>query len=62
MKYSALEHYEQEHGKVKKDTRLDTKFGVVTVLNMQKGKIWVLIDNDITATFNIVEFFNDFAL
>jgi len=48
--------------KVKKFDRLDTKFGIVTVLECKKGKIMVLIDNDITATFNQKEFFSDFVL
>ncbi len=46
----------------KKDDKIDTKFGVVTVLERKNGKIMVLIDDDITATFNEVEFFNDFVL
>ena len=48
--------------KVKKFDKLDTKFGIVTVLECKKGKIMVLIDNDITATFNQKEFFSDFVL
>jgi hypothetical protein len=46
----------------KKDDKIDTKFGVVTVLERKNGKIMVLIDDDITATFNESEFFNDFVL
>jgi hypothetical protein len=46
----------------KKDDKIDTKFGVVTVLERKNGKIMVLIDDDITATFNEIEFFNDFVL
>ena len=48
--------------KVKKFDRLDTKFGVVTVLERKKGKIMVLIDADITATFSEKEFFGSFVL
>ncbi|MEA2062165.1 MAG: hypothetical protein U9P14_00580 [Gemmatimonadota bacterium] len=48
--------------KVRKFDRLDTKFGIVTVLERKQGKIMVLIDNDITATFNEKEFFSDFVL
>ncbi|MFH1070604.1 MAG: hypothetical protein V1794_13395 [Candidatus Glassbacteria bacterium] len=48
--------------KVKKYDKLDTKFGVVTVLERKDGKIMVLIDDDITATFNENEFFADFVL
>ena len=52
----------------KKYDKLDTKFGVVTVLERSKdsktGKrtIMVLIDDDITATFNEDEFMADFVL
>jgi hypothetical protein len=46
----------------KEDERIDTKFGVVTVLERKNGKIMVLISDDITATFNESEFFNDFVL
>ncbi len=48
--------------KIKKYDKLDTKFGVVTVLERKNGKIMVLIDDDITATFNESEFFADFVL
>lgn len=48
--------------KAQKDDKIDTKFGVVTVLERKNGKIMVLIDDDITATFNEKEFFNDFVL
>ncbi len=47
---------------IKKFDKLDTKFGIVTVLERKQGKIMVLIDDDITATFNEKEFFNDFVL
>jgi hypothetical protein len=47
---------------VKKYDKLDTKFGIVTVLERKQGKIMVLIDDDITATFNENEFFSDFVL
>lgn len=47
---------------VKKFDKLDTKFGLVTVLERKQGKIMVLIDDDITATFNENEFFSDFVL
>jgi len=40
---------------------VDTKFGQVTIISQEGGKIVVLID-DITATFNEKEFWNDFAL
>lgn len=46
---------------VKKDDRIDTKFGTISVLERAKGKIMVLIDDDITATFNEKEFFSDFV-
>ena len=48
--------------KVRKYDKIDTKFGVVTVLDRKDGKIMVLIDDDITATFNENEFFTDFVL
>jgi hypothetical protein len=48
--------------KVKKYDKIDTKFGVVMVLERKNGKIMVLIDDDITATFNEKEFFSDFVL
>ncbi len=48
--------------KVRKYDKIDTKFGVVTVLERKDGKIMVLIDDDITATFNENEFFSDFVL
>lgn len=48
--------------KVRKYDKIDTKFGVVTVLERKNGKIMVLIDDDITATFNENEFFSDFVL
>jgi|GEM_PF-3035748 hypothetical protein len=48
--------------KVRKFDKIDTKFGVVTVLERKNGKIMVLIDDDITATFNENEFFSDFVL
>ena len=47
---------------IKKFDKLDTKFGIVTVLERKQGKIMVLIDDDITATFNENEFFSDFVL
>jgi len=47
---------------VQKYDKLNTKFGVVTVLERKDGKIMVLIDDDITATFNESEFFTDFVL
>ena len=47
---------------IKKFDKLDTKFGIVTVLERKQGKIMVLIDDDITATFNEKEFFSDFVL
>ncbi len=47
---------------IKKFDKLDTKFGIVTVLERKRGKIMVLIDDDITATFNEKEFFSDFVL
>jgi hypothetical protein len=47
---------------IKKYDKLDTKFGIVTVLERKQGKIMVLIDDDITATFNEKEFFSDFVL
>ncbi len=47
---------------VKQYDKLDTKFGEVTVLERKNGKIMVLIDDDITATFNETEFFTDFVL
>ena len=46
---------------VKKYDKLDTKFGIVTVLERKDGKIMVLIDDDITATFNETEFLKDFV-
>ena len=48
--------------KVRIYDKLDTVFGVVTVLERKNGKIMVLIDDDITATFNENEFFSDFVL
>jgi len=48
--------------RVRKYDKIDTKFGVVTVLERKDGKIMVLIDDDITATFNENEFFSDFVL
>ena len=48
--------------KIQKYDKIDTKFGVVTVLDRSEGKIMVLIDDDITATFNENEFFSDFVL
>jgi hypothetical protein len=48
--------------KIKKYDKLETKFGVVTVLERKNGKIMVLIDDDITATFNENEFFSDFVI
>lgn len=47
---------------VKKYDKIDTKFGVVTVLERKNGKIMVLVDDDITATFNENEFFSDFVI
>lgn len=47
---------------IKKGDKIDTKFGLVTVLERGSGKIMVLIDDDITATFNEKEFFKDFVL
>ncbi len=46
----------------KKFDRIDTRFGIVTVLECKEGKVKVLIDKDITATFNEREFFEDFML
>lgn len=48
--------------KVRKYDKIDTQFGVVTVLERKNGKIMVLIDDDITATFKENEFFEDFVL
>ena len=48
--------------KPEKGDKLDTKFGEVTVLEVKKEKMMVLIDKDITATFNLDEFMNDFVL
>lgn len=42
--------------------KIETKFGTVTVLERKGGKIMVLIDDDITATFTENEFYNDFVL
>lgn len=41
---------------------IETKFGRVKVLERKNGKIMVLIDDDITATFTESEFYNDFVL
>ena len=48
--------------KPEKFEKINTKFGIVTVLECEKGKIMVMIDNDITATFNQKEFFQEFVL
>jgi len=45
----------------KKFDKIDTKFGVVPVLECKDGKITVLIDDDITATFSENEFYSDFV-
>jgi len=42
--------------------KIDTLFGVVTVLQYKNGKITVLLSDNIKATFNEIEFFLDFAL
>ena len=42
--------------------KIDTLFGVVTVLGYKNGKIKVRLSNDITATFLEAEFFSDFGL
>ena len=47
---------------IRKYDKIDTKFGEVTVIDRSKGKIMVLIDDDITATFNEQDFFNDFVI
>lgn len=41
--------------------KLNSRFGIVSVLNIFNDKIKILIDNDITGTFNMDEFFSDFA-
>lgn len=46
----------------KKFDKIDTMFGVVTVLERKDGKITVLIEDNITATFNEIGFFADFVL
>ncbi len=42
--------------------KINSRFGTVPVLNVFNNRIEVLIDNDITGTFNLDEFFSDFAL
>ena len=42
--------------------KLDTRFGVVKILKRSNGKIKVLIDDDITATFTEIDFFTDFIV
>jgi hypothetical protein len=47
---------------VKEGDKLDTKFGMVSVLERKNGKVMVLIDDDITATFPEKEFFEEFVV
>jgi len=47
---------------VKQYDQVNTKFGVVTVLERKDGKITVLLDDDIIANFREAEFFKDFVL
>ena len=42
--------------------KIDTVFGVVTLLDKNNGKVQVMIDNDITATFREKEFVEEFVI
>jgi len=48
--------------KLEEFDRIETVLGTVTILRRRDGKIEVLIDDDITATFNEEEFIRDFVL
>ena len=41
--------------------KIDTDFGVATVLKYYNGKVRVLLPNDVTATFQEIDFFGDFV-
>jgi hypothetical protein len=56
----AMNNTEKES--IKEGDNVDTKLGIVKVLERRNGKIMVLIDGDITATFDEKEFFNEFVL
>jgi len=47
--------------KPKPGDRIDSRFGVATVLKYFNGKIQVRLPGDTTATFREAEFFEDFA-
>ena len=55
-----MPHSESIAREAKASDKLDTKFGTVTVLERKGGKITVLIDANITATFPDKEFFEQF--
>lgn len=48
--------------KVKNYDKINTKFGTVIILERKSGKITIMIDEDISATFNEKEFFMDFVI